>query len=139
MCGIAGFIGSTPDGALDRVRAMLAAIRHRGPDEFGAYVEGGTALGSARLSIIDLATGGQPISNEDGRLWIVFNGEVFNYLELRTELKSRGHRFATNTDTEVLLHLYEDHGAECLQYLNGQFAVAIWDRTRAACFWRATG
>ena len=109
---------------------MLAMIRHRGPDEFGIYLDGPAGLGSARLSIIDLSTGQQPIANEDGRLWIVFNGEIFNYLELRPELESRGHRFRTSSDTEVLLHAYEEFGPECLQRLNGQFAFAVWD-TRA--------
>ena len=134
MCGIAGFAGGEERGALERVKTMLASIRHRGPDEFGAYVEDGTALGSARLSIIDLATGSQPISNEDGTLWIVFNGEIFNYVELRPELEARGHRFATHSDTEVLLHLYEEFGPACLERLNGQFAFAIWDRRDRSLF-----
>ncbi len=134
MCGIAGFTGAKTDDAVERVSAMLASIRHRGPDEFGAYIEDGVALGSARLSIIDLSTGSQPITNEDGRLWIVFNGEIFNYLELRTELEGRGHCFSTNTDTEVLLHLYEERGPGCLDRLNGQFAVAIWDRLDRTLF-----
>src|SRR6266704_505846 len=106
---------------------MLAMIRHRGPDQFGIYLDRFAGLGSARLSIIDLSSGQQPISNEDGTLWIVFNGEIFNYRELRSELQSRGHRFQTQTDTEVLLHLYEESGPECLSRLNGQFAIAIWN------------
>ncbi len=106
---------------------MLAMIRHRGPDQFGIYLDEQVGLGSARLSIIDLSTGQQPISNEDGTLWIVFNGEIFNYLELRPELEARGHRFTTETDTEVLLHLYEEFGPACLGRLNGQFAFAIWN------------
>jgi len=106
---------------------MLNAIRHRGPDQFGIYHDHHAALGSARLSIIDLTSGQQPISNEDQRYWIVFNGEIFNYRELRAQLESHGHVFSTNSDTEVVLHLYEDHGPGCLRFLNGQFAIAIWD------------
>jgi asparagine synthase (glutamine-hydrolysing) len=113
---------------------MVAMIRHRGPDEFGIYRDEAAGLGSARLSIIDLAGGSQPIGNEDGRLWIVFNGEIFNYVELRPELEQRGHRFSTHTDTEVILHLYEDYGPGCLRYLNGQFAIAIWDRLDRTLF-----
>ena len=106
---------------------MLGTIRHRGPDQFGIYLDEHVGLGNARLSIIDLSTGQQPIANEDETLWIVFNGEIFNYLELRLELESRGHRFSTTSDTEVILHLYEEYGPDCLSRLNGQFAIAIWD------------
>jgi asparagine synthase (glutamine-hydrolysing) len=106
---------------------MLATIRNRGPDQFGIYVDRGVALGSARLSIIDLGNGQQPISNEDGSMWIVFNGEIFNYVELRPELEARGHRFSTESDTEVLLHMYEEYGPQCLERLNGQFAFAVWN------------
>ena len=106
---------------------MLAMIRHRGPDEFGIYLDGPVGLGNARLSIIDLSTGQQPIANEDGTLWIVFNGEIFNYVELRPELEARGHRFTTTSDTEVLLHAYEEFGPQCLERLNGQFAFAVWN------------
>lgn len=113
---------------------MLGSIRHRGPDEFGIYQAPQAALASARLSIIDLSGGQQPISNEDGSLWIVFNGEIFNYLELRRDLEARGHRLATNTDTEVVLHLFEDLGPDCLRQLNGQFAIAIWDKKRKQLF-----
>jgi asparagine synthase (glutamine-hydrolysing) len=128
MCGIAGMFNVSsgrPAGEKD-LRQMLAMIRHRGPDEFGIYLDGPAGLGNARLSIIDLSSGQQPISNEDGTLWIVFNGEIFNYVELRPELESRGHRFATHSDTEVLLHAYEEFGPQCLERLNGQFAFAIW-------------
>lgn len=113
---------------------MLALIQHRGPDEFGIYLDDHAGLGSARLSIIDLSGGQQPISNEDGTLWIVFNGEIFNYLELRPVLEQRGHSFSTHSDTEVILHLYEEYGADCLRYLNGQFAIAIWDRGHKKAF-----
>ncbi len=107
---------------------MLSILSHRGPDEFGLYDDGVALLGNARLSIIDLAGGTQPISNENGRLWIVFNGEIYNYRELRVDLERRGHRFRTQSDTEVLLHLYEEEGRQAIRRLNGQFAVAIWDR-----------
>src|SRR3970282_209707 len=91
------------------VRRMLGMIRHRGPDEFGLYHDARIGLGSARLKIVDLSTGQQPIANEDGTLWIVFNGEIFNHVELRPELEARGHRFTTRSDTEVVLHLYEEY------------------------------
>jgi asparagine synthase (glutamine-hydrolysing) len=129
MCGIAGMFnsGSRQPAVEKTMRQMLAMIRHRGPDEFGIYLNGPVGLGSARLSIIDLSGGQQPIANEDGTLWIVFNGEIFNYLELRPELEARGHRFTTHSDTEVLLHAYEEYGPQCLERLNGQFAFAIWN------------
>ncbi len=136
MCGITGVINlkepkPIPEGM---VMEMLALIQHRGPDEFGIYLDDHAGLGSARLSIIDLSGGQQPISNEDGTLWIVFNGEIFNYLELRPVLEQRGHSFSTHSDTEVILHLYEEYGADCLRYLNGQFAIAIWDRGHKKAF-----
>ena len=136
MCGIAGIIDgvSAPSEREQLVRRMLGAIRHRGPDEFGLLSARDATLGSARLSIIDLAGGQQPITNEDGTLWIVFNGEIFNYLELRADLEKRGHRFATQTDTEVILHLFEELGPECLNHFNGQFAFAIWDTRRRRLF-----
>ena len=106
---------------------MLGMLRHRGPDGLGIYRDAHIGLGNARLSIIDLTGGQQPIGNEDGTLWIVCNGEIFNYIELRAELEARGHRFATETDVEVIVHLYEDYGLACLDHLNGQFAFALWD------------
>lgn len=129
MCGIAGIVNLENRESVSEpeIRQMLAMIRHRGPDEFGVYLDGPVGLGSARLSIIDLGGGQQPISNEDGTLWIVFNGEIFNYLELRPELEARGHRFATSSDTEVLLHMFEEFGPKCLDRLNGQFAFAVWN------------
>lgn len=136
MCGIAGILNVGPaEPVTERdLREMLATIRHRGPDEFGIYLDPRIGLGSARLSIIDLSCGQQPICNEDGSLWIVFNGEIFNYLELRPDLEAKGHRFATSSDTEVLLHLFEEYGADCLQKLNGQFAFAVWDSRRQRLF-----
>jgi asparagine synthase (glutamine-hydrolysing) len=130
MCGIAGIVGTrhTPPHDELAIRRMLASLRHRGPDEFGIYLDEEAALGNARLSIIDLAGGAQPIANEDETLWIVFNGEIFNYIELRSELQAKGHAFATSSDTEVILHLYEEYGTAGLERMNGQWAIAIWDR-----------
>src|SRR5437879_2570784 len=129
MCGIVGALNLTRGHSIPEaaIRQMLAMIRHRGPDQFGIYLDDQVGLGSARLSIIDLSTGQQPIANEDETMWIVFNGEAFNYVELRRGLEAQGHHFATNTDTEVILHLYEELGPACLERLNGQFAMAIWD------------
>jgi asparagine synthase (glutamine-hydrolysing) len=129
MCGVVGIVslGELPPVEESTLLQMLACIRHRGPDEFGVYIDGRAGLGSARLSIVDLHTGQQPIANEDERLWIVFNGEIFNYPELRATLETKGHRFTTQSDTEVILHLYEELGPACLEQLNGQFAIAIWD------------
>jgi asparagine synthase (glutamine-hydrolysing) len=135
MCGIAGIfnfdgMAVTPESLLGMIR-MLA---HRGPDDTGFHAEDGVGLSHARLSIIDLAGGKQPMCNEDSSLWITFNGEIFNYLELREELVRKGHRFATRSDTEVILHLYEEKGENCVQYLNGQWAFAIWDNQRRRLF-----
>src|SRR5574338_1098337 len=136
MCGIVGVHNLSGDRLPEAgdLRQMLGMIRHRGPDGFGLYLDEQTGLGSARLSIIDLAGGDQPIGSEDGSLLIVFNGEIFNYVELRPLLESRGHRFSTQSDTEVIVHLYEDEGPACLQRLNGQFAIAIWDAKRRSLF-----
>jgi len=132
MCGLAGIhfddAAARPDPAM--LRLMIAAIGHRGPDGDGFHEEPGIGLGHARLSIIDLAGGAQPIWNEDRTIAIVYNGEVFNYPELRAELIAQGHRFTTNTDTECLVHLYEQHGDDFVERLNGQFAFALWDRPR---------
>jgi asparagine synthase (glutamine-hydrolysing) len=136
MCGIAGILqpAGLPSTAEDQLRRMMSSIRYRGPDQFGLFRDEQAALGSVRLSIIDLSTGQQPLANEDETLWIVFNGEIFNHVELRPQLEERGHRFKTHSDTEVILHLYEELGAECLSRLNGQFAFAIWDRRRRTLF-----
>ena len=131
MCGIAGYTGSSIP---DLMPKMLDSIRHRGPDDSGAVSFGSATLGMTRLSIIDLAGGRQPISNEDDTLWVVFNGEIYNYVELRQELASRGHRFKTASDTETLLHAYEEYGEQFLHKLNGMFAVAIWDEKRQKLF-----
>ncbi|MEI8341513.1 MAG: asparagine synthase (glutamine-hydrolyzing), partial [Verrucomicrobiota bacterium] len=136
MCGIAGIFNrsATQVIAEEELRRMLGSLRHRGPDEFGILLDRETGLGNARLSIIDLGGGSQPIANEDETLWIVFNGEIFNYLELREELEGAGHRFRTSSDTEVILHLFEELGPRCLEKLNGQFAIAIWDTNRRRLF-----
>jgi asparagine synthase (glutamine-hydrolysing) len=121
-----------PDEVVDAadVRRMCQTIVHRGPDDEGIYARGRVGLGMRRLSIIDLAGGRQPIHNEDGTVWAVFNGEIYNFPELRAELEGRGHRFYTHSDTEVIVHLYEELGAECVRKLRGMFAIAIWDESR---------
>jgi asparagine synthase (glutamine-hydrolysing) len=125
--------GAKPVSETD-MRQMLALLRHRGPDEFGILLDGEAGLGNARLSIIDLSGGSQPIPNEDETLWVVFNGEIFNYIELRADLETRGHRFRTSSDTEVIVHLFEEFGPNCLEKMNGQFAIAIWDTKRRRLF-----
>ncbi len=129
MCGIAGVYhvktGATADRAV--LTKMVDRLRHRGPDERGYYIDGMIGLGQCRLSIIDLDSGRQPVFNEDRSVAVVFNGEIFNYLELRDMLEARGHRFYTKSDTEVLVHCYEEFGLQFLQALNGQFAIALWD------------
>ncbi|MGE3403281.1 MAG: asparagine synthase (glutamine-hydrolyzing) [Vicinamibacterales bacterium] len=132
MCGIAGFADLAPgphslDVDRSRVRAMCDVMRHRGPDDDGYYVAPGVALGMRRLSIIDLATGRQPIHNEDATVWVVFNGEIYNYRELRRELERAGHRFSTSSDTETIVHGYEEWGSQVFSRLRGMFGVAIWD------------
>ena len=127
MCGIAGFLLRDGKANAEDVRMMTDLIRHRGPDDEGIYTDGPCGIGMRRLSIIDLSTGHQPISNEDGTVWVVFNGEIYNYKGLRDDLISRGHRFATNSDTETIVHLYEQEGTEGLQRLRGMFAYCIWD------------
>jgi asparagine synthase (glutamine-hydrolysing) len=129
MCGIAGMVQNDPDGAVNQaaIHQMCQAIVHRGPDDEGIFVKAGAGLGMRRLSIIDLAGGHQPVFNEDKTVAIVFNGEIYNFQELRPQLESRGHRFSTHTDTEVIVHLYEEYGAECVQKLRGMFAFALYD------------
>ncbi|MFR9728367.1 asparagine synthase (glutamine-hydrolyzing) [Saccharopolyspora sp. MS10] len=129
MCGIAGFYGGAgdPAGAPELVRDMLAQIEHRGPDEAGCYLDDRVAMGTARLSIIDLASGQQPVGGEDERFWLCYNGELYNYRELRAELVARGARFRTESDTEVVLRAWEEWGPECLPRFNGAFAFAVHD------------
>jgi asparagine synthase (glutamine-hydrolysing) len=124
--------GAKADTAV--LRRMCNLMAHRGPDDEGVYAEGPAGLGMRRLSIIDLATGQQPISNEDGTIWIVFNGEIYNHRVLREQLQLRGHRYATQSDTETIVHLYEEYGRDCVQHLRGMFAFAIWDTRRKLLF-----
>src|SRR5437899_7586353 len=132
MCGIAGIVAAERGPLADAadIRRMCRAIEHRGPDDEGVYVSSRVGLGMRRLSIIDLSTGHQPIHNEDRSVWIVFNGEIYNFAELRNQLEARGHQFYTNSDTEVIVHLYEDHGSDCVHHLRGMFAFGLWDENR---------
>lgn len=132
MCGIAGAVSATRESDITEalVRHMCDQIIYRGPDDEGLYIADGAGLGMRRLSIIDLSGGHQPVFNEDRSAWVVFNGEIYNFPELRPELEKRGHHFYTRTDTEVIIHLYEEMGAECVQKLRGMFSLAIYDRTK---------
>jgi asparagine synthase (glutamine-hydrolysing) len=130
MCGICGILKFDSSASVDpgAIRAMADSIRHRGPDDEGYHIAGPIGLGFRRLSIIDLSTGHQPLSNEDETVWIVFNGEIYNFQELRADLLKRGHIFKTKTDTEVIVHLYEEFGPDCLEKLRGMFGFALWDK-----------
>jgi asparagine synthase (glutamine-hydrolysing) len=132
MCGFCGVLNFNGQAPVDRegLAAMTATLRHRGPDDLGSFLSGPVGLGHRRLSIIDLETGHQPLSNEDGSIWIVYNGELYNYREIRANLEKAGHCFATQSDTEVIVHAYEEYGADCLKAMNGMFAFAIWDGRR---------
>src|SRR3989454_6826507 len=136
MCGICGIrmIESSRPVDEGRLRRMCDVLRHRGPDDEGAFVDGAVGLGSRRLAIVDVAGGHQPMANEDGSLWIVLNGEIYNHAALRPGLLARGHRYRTRSDTETILHLYEEEGERCVERLGGMFAFAIWDRQRQALF-----
>lgn len=129
MCGIAGYyrLPVAPEKRRGLLERMIGTLAHRGPDGHGTYLDGDVGLAHARLSIIDVAAGQQPMCNEDGTVWITFNGEIFNYVELRADLIARGHTFKTSCDTEVIVHLYEERGPDCVEALNGDFAFAIWD------------
>src|SRR5215472_18455831 len=135
MCGIAGFV-SPPGARADRdvIARMVAALRHRGPDAVGYHVDGRVALGVARLRVIDLETGDQPIACEDGSVSVVLNGEIYGFAALRAELESRGHRFRSRSDTEIIAHAWEDEGERCVDRLNGMFALALWDARRERLF-----
>ncbi|MDH5570125.1 MAG: asparagine synthase (glutamine-hydrolyzing) [Gammaproteobacteria bacterium] len=133
MCGIAGIynlsIGAEkPDS--DLLHTMISTLKHRGPDNYGFYIDQYIGLAHSRLSIIDLSTGKQPIHNSDKSIWVVFNGEIYNYVELREDLIRKGYTFLTQTDTEVIVHLYDEYGDKFVDYLNGQFAIALWDKTK---------
>jgi len=132
MCGIAGYYGraDAPQPAIETLRRMIGTLSHRGPDGSGIHAGSEAGLAHARLSIIDVATGQQPMSSHDGTVWITFNGEIFNYVELRRDLVARGRRFRTESDTEVIVQLYEDMGPDCVELLNGDFAFALWDGRR---------
>src|SRR5262249_13436779 len=130
MCGITGILFYDHHRTVEHsdLRNMCARMVHRGPDDQGIFVDRNVGLAMRRLKVIDLVTGHQPLSNEDGTVWIVFNGEIYNYQELRRQLEQKGHKFVTNTDTETIVHAYEEFGEQCVTKLNGMFAFAIWDR-----------
>ena len=133
MCGICGKLNLDPDKPVEEslIRQMCAVIVHRGPDDEGVYIDKNVGLGNRRLAIIDLSPAGhQPMSNEDGTIWITLNGEIYNYPRLRPQLERKGHRFFSNSDTEAILHLYEDYGDDCVQHLRGMFAFALWDKRK---------
>ncbi|MCA9555064.1 MAG: asparagine synthetase B, partial [Myxococcales bacterium] len=132
MCGIGGILPAPGHGPapLEALSRLLSVLDHRGPDGFGVFRDHGVALGHTRLSIIDLTGGAQPLCNEDGAIWVTFNGEIFNYLELRDELAALGHVFRTRSDTEVIVHAFEAWGEQAWLRFNGQFAFALWDARR---------
>src|SRR5438132_14169660 len=135
MCGICGVLNLAPSAEPVReptLRAMTDTLRHRGPDSDGFFVspDQNLGLGFRRLSIVDLVTGDQPLANEDGSLWLIFNGEIYNHASHRPTLEAKGHRFRSRSDGEVILHLYEEFGADCVHYLRGMFAFALWDSRR---------
>src|SRR5712671_1313217 len=136
MCGVAGILEFARDTRANPalLREMCRVMAHRGPDDDGFHSDGPAAIGMRRLSIVDLATGHQPISNEQGSLTIVFNGEIYNHLALREQLIARGHTYRTHSDTETIVHLYEEYGADCVKHLRGMFAFAIWDRDKKTLF-----
>ena len=132
MCGICGIYEAGSEAIVQRatLKAMADQLRHRGPDDEGFYACGGVGLAHRRLSIIDLAGGHQPLSNEDDSIWIVFNGEIYNFEELNRKYLSSGHSFKTRSDTETIIHLYEELGEACFAELRGMFAIALWDGRR---------
>ena len=135
MCGIAGFVSHRPvREAASTLQRMSSTIRHRGPDDCDSYCDDRVGLAHRRLSIVDLATGRQPMTNEDQSLWVIYNGEIFNHAEMREELQRAGHRYSTRSDTETILHAYEEFGTECLSRLRGMFAFALWDARNQTLF-----
>src|ERR1700683_5396591 len=129
MCGIAGIVSLWGKPVLEQeLREMCMAVVHRGPDDDGFYREQEVGLCMRRLSIIDVAAGREPVSNEDGSVWAVFNGEIYNFQELRRDLQARGHAFSTRSDSEVIVHLYEEYGTRCVEHMRGMFGFALWDR-----------
>src|SRR5438309_10343871 len=136
MCGICGVYEYENRRPVEKqiLSGMLGVIRHRGPDDEGLYLNRHIGIGMRRLSIIDLAGGKQPIWNEDGSIAVVFNGEIYNYVELRERLQQRGHSFSTSSDTEVIVHLYEESGEDCVRELRGMFTFAVWDAKKQSLF-----
>jgi asparagine synthase (glutamine-hydrolysing) len=135
MCGITGILYfDRRQPSCNLLERMTDIMHHRGPDDTGYFIEEGIGLGFKRLSIIDLNEGHQPLSNEDESLWVVFNGEIYNYKFLRSHLQEKGHRFKTETDTEILVHLFEEYGTDCVQHLRGMFAFVIWNKKNRELF-----
>ncbi|MCL4378750.1 MAG: hypothetical protein M1409_10335 [Actinobacteria bacterium] len=134
MCGIAGCVDFSHQPQRSLVSKMLSTIAYRGPDQKGIYIDEGIAMGIQRLSIIDLKTGNQPMQDEDKTITVVFNGEIYNFLELRAKLEKKGYKFRTKSDTEVLIHAYKAFGKEMSKYLKGMFAFAIWDKRKKTIF-----
>src|SRR4029453_14052053 len=135
MCGLAGiYAGPDTRPSASLLLGMAGEVRHRGPDGTGLLLDGRIGMAAARLAIVDLDGGDQPLSDEQGRFWAMQNGEIYNYVELRRELTQLGHRFTTSSDTEVIAHAYEQWGAQCLHRFNGDFAIAIWDREKRELF-----
>ena len=144
MCGICGIYSADSPPDKEQLIDMRDSMAHRGPDDCGLFIQNDIGLAMRRLSVIDLETGKQPMTNEDDSLVLVFNGEIYNYVELRNNSLKNRHSFKTKSDTEVIVHLYEDYGAECVKHLNGMFAFAIWDKKKQeplSCtrsFWNKT-
>ncbi len=138
MCGICGKLNFDYGTPVDRdtLQQMNSSLEHRGPDGDGLYLNGPVGRGHRRLSIMDLSTGSQPMSNEDGSVWVTFNGEIYNHKILRQELESKGHQFVSSSDTEVIVHAYEEWGRECIHRFNGMFALGLWD-ARPRSLWLA--
>src|SRR5262249_28163700 len=136
MCGISGKLYYNSERSVDPelIERMMAEISHRGPDGRGKFVAGPVGLGHNRLAILDLSTGDQPMCNEDKTVWLVFNGEIYNYQELRQTLLAKGHIFSSTSDTEVIIHSYEEYGVDCLAKLRGMFAFALWDQKKRILF-----
>ena len=136
MCGITGIIYKHPERRVDRdvLLAMRDTMVHRGPDDEGVYISGQLGLAHRRLSIVGLSTGHQPMSNSNEKLWIVFNGEIYNYPQLKRDMQQKDYAFRTESDTEVIIHLYAEYGKDCVHHLNGMFAFAIWDSEKQQLF-----
>jgi asparagine synthase (glutamine-hydrolysing) len=134
VCGIAGWLTHREQPEASVLDRMCDALEHRGPDDRGVYLDGPVGIAMRRLSILDISSGHQPIHNEDESLWVVFNGEIYNYVELRRELEQKGHRFYTNSDTETIVHLYEEYQDKTPEKLRGMFAFAVWDKKRQCYF-----